>query len=497
MQMIPAVHRSYQYEVRWAASRTRVEVQAYGCTGLVRRVEYQCASLRSDALHRPARTEHKASLETSIDRCLCSSKIGVCVALTSPPGPLSLSHRSYLCFHVARLAQKEWETRAFGLNYQPGQVLKCPVTASVQIEDLSGDRDWTMHQGGEESENARGDLRAWHTKARGKYIRNELIKRSIDTRTNVLYDGRMDNKRVGPTGNRCKNCGEPFEQAAKGRLRWTCSDACRQALYRRKQGKDSREYKRKKQIVDARRALPMIERTFSKVSFMPILKVSFRRDLYECMACGKPYIVDRVNTGAKVRPYCSEACKSRAEYHWDKFNDAYERAHQRGELSTVVRTRLAYGKMSPLCPRCGKPFAPNTTLHGQRKKGRPRKYCSDACRKEAYEQRWKNTHMRARTHRYHACVNCGMKFDRMDSRKRRVKRHCSYQCMDAFRYRAARERKRMIARYRGQRSKIGNGHRWAILSAPKNKGRRVIRNTKGIKSSGGEWEDLYSEMAQV
>jgi hypothetical protein len=316
-------------------------------------------------------------------------------------------------------------------------------------------------------------------------------------RTNVLYDSRMNAKRIGPTGNRCKNCGEPFEQAAKGRLRWTCSDACRQALYRRKQGKDSREYTRKKKIVDARRALPMIERTFSKVSFMPILKVSFRRHLYECMACGKPYIVDRVTSGSKVRPYCSEACQNRAERHWNKFNDAYERAHQRGELSTAVRTRLAYGKMSPLCPHCNKPFGPNTTLYGQKKRGRPRKYCSDVCRKAAYERRWKIMHRRGRVHRFHECANCGDRFDRTDSLNRRVMRYCSYRCINAFQQRAARAKKRMMERYGGMRSLIGNGQRWAMLNAPKNRGRRVIRNTKGTISSRGEGEILYSEVRHV
>jgi hypothetical protein len=328
-----------------------------------------------------------------------------------------------------------------------------------------------------------------------EYIGCGLIKRSIDIRTNVLYDVRMKPKRVGPTGNRCKNCWETFEQAATGRLRWTCSDACRQALYRRKQGKDSREYKRKKKIVDARRALPMIERTFSKMAFEPILKVSFRRTLYECMACGKPYIVDRVTSGAKVRPYCSEACQARAERHWNKFNDAYERAHQRGELGMAVRTRLAYGKMSPLCPHCGNLFAPNTTLHGQRKRGRPRKYCSDVCRKAAYEKRWKTESKRARVHRFHTCANCGGRFDRQDSLNRRVQRYCSDRCRDAFWSRADRAKKRMIARYEGQRSKIGNGRRWAILSAPKNKEARAIRNTTGINTSGGEGEILTSRAA--
>jgi endogenous inhibitor of DNA gyrase (YacG/DUF329 family) len=295
----------------------------------------------------------------------------------------------------------------------------------------------------------------------------------------------MDKKRVGPTGNRCKNCGETFEQAATGRMRWTCSDACRQALYRRKQGKDSREYKRKKKLVDARRALPMIERSFSKMAFEPILKVSFRRTLYECMACGKPYIVDRVTSGVPVRPYCTMACKRRAEDHWDKFNDAYEKAHQRGELDTEVRTRLAYGKMSPLCPRCGKPFAPNTTLHGQRKRGRPRKYCSDACRKGEYERRWRaNHHSIPRGHRHYPCVECGEMFDRDDSLGRRVRRFCSDKCSHNFITRAYLARKRMAKAGRIVFRRGTSGERAAILGSKKNKQRRALRNTEAPISSG-------------
>jgi hypothetical protein len=254
--------------------------------------------------------------------------------------------------------------------------------------------------------------------------------------------------------------------------------------------------------VDARRALPMIERTFSKVSFMPILKVSFRRDLYECMACGKPYIADRVTSGAKVRPYCSEACQGRAERHWDKFNDAYERAHQRGELSMEVRTRLAYGKMSPLCPRCGKPFAPNTTLHGQRKRGRPRKYCSDACRKEAYEQRWRNDHhSNPRGHRHIPCMECGEMFDRDDMLGRRVIRFCSPKCTGNFTSRAYLARRRMAKAGRVVFRRGTSGQRAAILGSKKNKQRRdqrrALRNTEAIISSGEVEEVLCVDGGQV
>src|SRR5690349_12038777 len=101
-------------------------------------------------------------------------------------------------------------------------------------------------------------------------------------------------------------------------------------------------------------------------------------------------------------------------------------------------------KLSPLCPRCGIPFPPNTTLHGQRKRGRPRKYCSAACAKEAYEYRWKVKHDGyARLHRYANCAECGEKVDRSDTRGRRRMRYCSDLCRGQFLTRAYRERQRM------------------------------------------------------
>jgi hypothetical protein len=325
-----------------------------------------------------------------------------------------------------------------------------------------------------------------------------FYEEAIDFRTDVLYDNPMDKKRIGPTRNICKYCGKNFEQAATGRLRWTCSDACRQALYRSRQGKDSREYKRKKKIVEARRALPMVERSFKMAFFTPLRMISFRRYLYECMACGEPYIVDRATHSGPIRPYCSMACKERAERHWEKFVDAYERAHQRGELSIVVQQRMAYGKMSPLCPQCGNPFAPNKTLYGQRKRGRPRKYCSDSCRKAAYEHRWKQTYHRARVHRSHPCAECGTMFDRTDSMGRRRMRFCSDQCSNAFRKRAMHARQEMAQRTGRSVFRWGiSGMRAATLGSKKNREQRAFRNTDAAIKSGGGGEALRLDEGQI
>jgi len=323
-------------------------------------------------------------------------------------------------------------------------------------------------------------------------------------------------KRNGPTkNNQCWICGELLDQPVKGRLRLTCSDACRQARSRFLKGKPSRKFNRQKKLVEKRRSKPFVERRFDRTFFEPVFELNAWRKVYECLACGQPYLVERMKNGNPARPYCSDKCEAKSKRHWDKFLDAYERAHQRGELDRRVEERFWYDKLSPLCPRCGKPFAPNTTLHGKPQRGRPRKYCSPACRKEAYEQRWKNRHGGVRGHRYALCVNCGDKFDRTDERGCRTKRFCNLACQHQFRDRAYRARKRM-----GLKAFIWgrSGHRMAALNSPKNKAKttpslipprfqggerrkwgsnydvnQINRDSSGVLTSGKEVEILCVE----
>src|SRR5687767_11904617 len=107
----------------------------------------------------------------------------------------------------------------------------------------------------------------------------------------------MMSMRIGPTNNLCYMCRKPFDQPKRGRLRMTCSNACRQARYRRKLGQRSWLHKRKQKLNEKRRALPFIERRFSRHSFKPVFELSYRRNLYECMACGKQYLVERIKRG--------------------------------------------------------------------------------------------------------------------------------------------------------------------------------------------------------
>jgi len=290
--------------------------------------------------------------------------------------------------------------------------------------------------------------------------------------------------------NRCWVCREPLDQPAKGRLRLTCSDKCRKARERVLQGKNTHKFNREKKLVERRRSKPFIERKFDRRFFEPVFELTEWMKIYECLACGQPYLVERMKNGNPVRPYCSEKCEKKAKYHWEKFVDAYEQAHQRGELDLQVQERFWYDKLSPLCPRCGKPFAPNTTLHGKRKRGRPRKYCSDACRKAAYERRWKTKNGRARVHRYRDCLECGTKFDRTDPQGRRFGVFCGRQCAKRFGDRAYAARKRMgISVVVWGRS----GHRAALRGASKNKAKRASRDTLAALTTGGNAEVLCSD----
>lgn len=290
-------------------------------------------------------------------------------------------------------------------------------------------------------------------------------------------------KRKVFTVGACVVCQEPFEQAARGRPRLTCSDACKQARYRLHQGKPSRKIKRLGKIVAKRRSKPFIERQFDKDWFEPVRTLSYRRWVYECMACGKPYLFERVTRGnMKVRLYCSDACEQKANRHWEKFEDALAKASMSGrQIDPRVWERLDYKKLSPLCPRCGTPFAPNTNLYGERRGGRPRKYCSDRCRYEAYEQRWKNKNRRSRVHRNHECAECGTMFDRTDISGKRRKRYCSESCRERFKKRA------VYARMKASKEgKTITGRRAATLGAKKNKIKRAISNENGREALGGE-----------
>lgn len=230
-------------------------------------------------------------------------------------------------------------------------------------------------------------------------------------------------KRRLPPENRCVTCKKLIQQPTTGRTRLYCSRACRQKRFRARHGRTSRLYYKKKKLYERQRALPFIERSFDEKFYMPVLVLSFRRHVYECMACGTPFIVERLRNGNPPPKYCSVACEKKSKYHWRRFGDAFERALQTGRRNDTVEERLDLGRLSPLCPRCGIPFPPNS-----RQRGRPRKYCSDACRKAAYERRWKTKHKRARVHRFRQCAGCGATFDRTDGLGRRRMRFCSEAC---------------------------------------------------------------------
>jgi hypothetical protein len=287
----------------------------------------------------------------------------------------------------------------------------------------------------------------------------------------------------------CIICGEPVPQGKRGPKRETCSNGCRQARHRQKKGQFSWKHHHKIEKILKRRARPFIERTFDPNFHEPLRELSYRRYVYECMACGKTYVVDRIKSGAPASQFCSDACRQKTEYQWEKFEEAMARSHlYRTRIDARVYERFDYMKLSPLCPRCGKPFPPNTTIHGERRRGRPRKYCSDTCRKEAYEHRWKVRTKKARVHRFRECAECGKWFDRTDSIGRRQKKYCSHECSQHFGQRAYAARERAKKRGKTEFKFKSSGHGAAARGAKKNRKKPETGEpvTQEELASGGE-----------
>lgn len=222
----------------------------------------------------------------------------------------------------------------------------------------------------------------------------------------------------------CRVCRGPLEHKKTGRPRLYCGDACRSTAYRRRQGQQSRAYHQAQREQKRLEALPLTERVMDMEKDEPVYTFSDGRRLYRCLACGKLYEAKR-RYRQHYRRFCSDPCEKKAKYHSARLDDAYEVLHQQhSRASWPIWRRIEAGKLSPLCPQCGKPFVPS---YG--KAGRPRKYCNDACRKAAYERRWRASHNgKPRQHRYADCPVCGERFDRTDSVGRRSRKYCSEQC---------------------------------------------------------------------
>lgn len=222
----------------------------------------------------------------------------------------------------------------------------------------------------------------------------------------------------------CRMCRGPIEQKLTGRPRLYCGDNCRHTAYRRRKGQQSWAYHRAQREQKRIEALPMTERLMDVEKDEPVWVFEDGGRLYRCFACGKIYEAKRTYR-KKYRHCCSDECEKKVKYHWNRLIDAYEVLHQQhSRASWPIWRRIEEGKLSPLCPQCGKPYIPNFG-----KRGRPRKYCNDACRKAAYERQWRKTHHgKPRQHRYADCPVCGERFDRTDSRGHLQRKYCSDEC---------------------------------------------------------------------
>ncbi len=241
------------------------------------------------------------------------------------------------------------------------------------------------------------------------------------------------------SSTRCEYCLEPTEQPKVGRRRRYCSAACRQKAYRYRQGKRDRAWHRRQREEEALLAAPFVERVMDVMDHQPLYVRSDGKRVYRCLACGKVYVATK-RTPTGRRHFCSNRCQEKARYHWKRLIQAQEKLMQRNSRAAwEIAERTEQGMLSPICPVCQLPFVPNSG-----RPGRPRKYCSDKCCKQAYERRWKirKGGLTARRHRTRLCAECGVKFDRTDAKGGLTRRYCSERCGNKQRRRTYELRKK-------------------------------------------------------
>ncbi len=253
-------------------------------------------------------------------------------------------------------------------------------------------------------------------------------------------------------------CGQPMTPAGTGRKRLTCSNRCRQARYRLRHGQHRR---RRKEWRPPEREL-MGERRTRPEDWKLIWRLSPVSAVYECLGCGQPYLVETVRR--RGSRFCSNACEQRLRQRWKRLNAAIDRAQAEGKLDWRIVERAVEGRLSPQCAHCGTPFLPRYFP------GRPRVYCSERCRKAAYEDRYARKHHRRRIHRYRQCPACGERMDRQDPTGALRRRYCSKACGLVGASRAYRRRKRR-AREKAERQRRWLGMR-AVQRELKQRSRR-------------------------
>lgn len=253
--------------------------------------------------------------------------------------------------------------------------------------------------------------------------------------------------RRGNSTNRCLGCKEPVRQPATGRTRKFCSEACKQRFYRGRKRLEAGRSKRARKP----RPLGKYERATLPGKPVPTMRLSRYGAAYQCGACGKPYYVERLGGGVAPK-FCSKRCQKRHKYQRGVLLAAMERARWEGKLDERVAQRVIRGYQCPICPQCKLPFV------DEPRRGRKRIYCSDQCRKAAYEKRFAHRVKHKRRHRYATCRVCGERFDRVGEHGKLQRKFCSRHCQThyasrKYRERKQRERARQAERVRRQKLK--------------------------------------------
>ncbi|MBN1120740.1 MAG: hypothetical protein JXJ17_06650 [Anaerolineae bacterium] len=214
----------------------------------------------------------------------------------------------------------------------------------------------------------------------------------------------------------CAVCHSPITQPKTGRPRRTCSNACRQKLYRDTNLDQLTQRYDRYDDREAEKQIHAWEREFGPIDDTPTadapglrwrIKYRLTRGIPvpRCDWCGRPFVVDR--NISSVPGCCSDRCQRERTRYRRSLEEAFRRFSP-DEIDGVVYVRLRVGGRIGVCAHCGKPFP--DYLNG-------RKYCSKKCSQAAWRKKGKK------------CPCCGKRFVPV-SGKENTQVYCSGRCRD-------------------------------------------------------------------
>jgi predicted nucleic acid-binding Zn ribbon protein len=177
---------------------------------------------------------------------------------------------------------------------------------------------------------------------------------------------------IRPTN--CVRCDKPLDVSAKGRPRETCSDACRQAMFRQEQAQQPRKSHAPVRVCPTCRTRFLRTNPKRRYCSDKCRAAQWRQTHRNCGHCGKSFAFNPLQAAHR---FCTEKCQLAA---WDA-----ARTRKTREIRLAILAER-------VCAGCGGP------LELKANSPRNQKYCNDKCG-ERFRYKLKRTAMGYSYHR--------------------------------------------------------------------------------------------------